>query len=132
VQFALPLHYYLFRHDKRDERFAWRMFSPTRIERCGTQFFLGDSDRPIRASKYFHNAWVGLAQRGRQQVVESMAQRLCKDHPGQAVRVRIQCEQSPHSARGRRDLYDPARRDSDERIELVSAGAFDFCTTGSL
>jgi hypothetical protein len=129
----IPVHYYACNADKRDERFAWRMFSPTRVEKCSAQFYVGDAPRAIRTSQHFHNAWVGVAQRGRRQVIEAMAQALCERNPDTAVRVRVQCEQSPNAAfQNRALLYDPNQDESSEKIELVSRGLFDFCVTGSL
>lgn len=128
-----PLYYYLASDDKRDERFAWRMFSPVRVEKCGTQIFVGDQERPTQLGASFHNAWVGVAQRGRKQVIRAMAQRLCDDNPGQAVRVRVLCEEKPQAAAAKPVmLYDPRRAESDDDIEVVSRGLFDFCATGSL
>lgn len=128
-----PLHYYLYNTDKRDERFAWRMFSPVRVESCGTQFFVGVDPKPIKTSSKFHNAWAGIAQRGWQQAISVMTQRLCDDNPETPVRVRILCEQFPQStADNRQLLYDPKRTESDERVQLVARGLFNFCETGSL
>ncbi len=126
-----PLHYYTVNSDKRDERFAWRMFSPIRSETCATQFFVDGT--PIKASKKFHNAWVGIAARGRKQVVRAMAQHLC-DAPGDAeITVRILCEKKPKvSANHRALLFDKNRSQSDEDIELVASGVFNFCDTGAL
>ena len=133
AQLLLPMHYYACNSDKRDERFAWRMFSPTRIEKCSAQFFLGDVEQAIRTTAFFHSAWIGIAQRGRQSVISAMAQRLCDDNPNMAVRVRVQCEQAPGVARtDKRLLYDPSRTESDDQIEMVSRGVFDFCTIGAL
>lgn len=129
----LPMHYYACNGDKRDERFAWRMFSPTRVEKCSAQFFVGDAPRAIRSSAEFHNAWVGIAHRGRQQVIKAMAKALCERNPDTTVRVRVQCEQSPGAASVNRALlYDPEQDESNEEIELVARGLFNFCLTEEL
>lgn len=131
VLIALPLHYYTLNRDKRDERFAWRMFSPVRSEICSTQFFI--ENRPVNAGRHFHTAWVGIAQRGRKQVISSMAQRLCLENPGKSVRVRVQCEQEPGStAHNRRILSDSKRTEDDKFVEVVSIGSFDLCEIGAL
>jgi hypothetical protein len=133
AQIVFPLHYYACNSDMRDERFAWRMFSSTRVEKCSAQFFVGDSPRAIRASSEFHNAWVGIAHRGRQQVIRGMAHALCEKNPDTSVRVRVQCEQAPGAAaRNKSLLYDPNQDESTEQVELVSRGLFDFCVTGDL
>jgi len=90
VQILLPLHYYAVRRDRHDERFAWRMFSPMRMIRCEPRVVLGD--KPFSLASEFHEAWVELAQRGRFVVVEAMAARLCREHPGTPVRVSLSCK----------------------------------------
>ena len=49
VQLALPLHYYLLRDDHHDERFAWRMFSSTRMLTCTVE--LRVDDQPVTSFK---------------------------------------------------------------------------------
>lgn len=128
-----PMHYYTCNSDKRDERFAWRMFSPTRVEKCSAQFFVGEAPRAIRASTQFHNAWVGVAQRGRKQVLRAMAAALCERNPDKGVRVRVLCERRPGAAASNKALlYNPNLSESNEDVEVVSRGLFDFCVTESL
>ncbi|MEM9492081.1 MAG: hypothetical protein AAGC55_23240 [Myxococcota bacterium] len=91
VQLAVPLSYYTCRSDENDERFAWRMFSSIRMKRCQPIFRLGDERTPVRLGSTFHEAWITLARRGRQQVIVAMAEELCKRHPDQPVRVEVQC-----------------------------------------
>jgi hypothetical protein len=128
-----PMHYYACNGDKRDERFAWRMFSPTRVEQCSAQFFVGEAPRAIRASTEFHNAWVGVAQRGRKQVLKAMAATLCERNPDKGVRIRVLCEQYPGAAASNKGLlYDPNLSESNKEIEVVSRGLFNYCVTESL
>lgn len=129
LQLILPLSYYL-GGDKRDERFAWRMFSPVRNQRCSVQFLNGDSSRPLKLSDKFHTAWIGLAQRGRRQVIEAMATHLCQTLGGE-IRVHVACERRARSGHRRR-LADRSRTESDENVEVIAAGLFDFCETGAL
>ena len=90
IQLALPLHYYLSpRRDPHDERFAWRMFSPIRMARCEPRFYRDDA--PIDLASQFHEAWLGLASRGRFDVIEAMAASLCERHRGAAIRVTLDC-----------------------------------------
>ena len=91
VQVALPLQYYLAREDEFDERFAWRMFSAERMAQCRPQFRVGDSPRPVPLGATFHEAWVTIAERGRQDVLDAMGRRLCADHAGQPVRLEMTC-----------------------------------------
>ena len=106
LQLLLPLHYYLLRRDEHDERFAWRMFSSTRSLACDVE--LRVDDRPIELGREFHDAWIAIAQRGRRAVVEAMAARLCKQHPGSTVTAFLTCK--------------PVRG------EPYSVGGFDLCT----
>lgn len=133
VLLAAPLYYYLVNSDHRDERFAWRMFSPIRSEKCSAQFLLGPEHQALKASDTFHSAWIGLAQRGRQQIIEAMGTRLCEKFPKQELRIRVLCEQFPGSSSAKANLlYDRTRSSSDDDIELVAHGLFNFCETGAL
>ncbi|HEU0033135.1 MAG TPA: hypothetical protein VFQ53_21025 [Kofleriaceae bacterium] len=90
VQLVLPLRYYLAHRDPHDERFAWRMFSPMRMATCTPAFEI--DHKPVALGNEFHEAWIELARRGRFAVVEAMARRLCSDHPGAEVTVKLSCK----------------------------------------
>jgi hypothetical protein len=101
IQLLLPLHYYLLRRDPHDERFAWRMFSPTRMARCSLSLTV--NREPVAVDTRFHEAWIGLAERGRLAVVEAMATKLCEDHPGARVTASLDCtyvDRAPHRYAG--------------------------------
>ena len=68
------------------------MFSAERMATCRPQFRVGDGARPVSLGATFHEAWVTIAQRGRQDVLDAMAQRLCADNPGQAVKLELTCQ----------------------------------------
>lgn len=89
VQLLLPLHYYLARLDRHDERFAWRMFSPTRMVTCTLEMTV--DEQPVTLGREFHEAWLETARRGRRVVIEAMGARLCRKHPGAAVVARLEC-----------------------------------------
>lgn len=88
-QLLIPLHYYTVRTDPHDERFAWRMFSPMRMARCQSQFTV--DRQPVVLGSNFHEAWLEMVDRGRMYVIEQMAHELCRDNPGKAVEVTLQC-----------------------------------------
>jgi hypothetical protein len=94
VQLLAPLHYYTAREDKHDERFAWRMFSPMRMMQCdptpGHTMFTVDG-APVEMLRTFHEAWNEIARRGRIVVLEAMAAKLCREHPGADVRLDLTC-----------------------------------------
>ena len=113
VQLVLPLTYYVAREDRFDERFAWRMFSAERMAQCRPQFRVGDEPRPVSLGATFHEAWVTIAQRGRQDVVDAMARRLCADNPGKPVKLEMTCQLV-----------------SGERVQK-SAGLWDLCHRGA-
>ncbi len=89
LQLVLPLHYYIGRDDKHDERWAWRMFSPMRMARCRSAIAI--DGRPANLGASFHEAWIEVAERGRLSVVERMARKLCGDNPGKPVEVTLDC-----------------------------------------
>ena len=89
VQLLLPLHYYLGRLDSNDERFAWRMFSPTRMVKCEVSMTV--DGQPVPMTREFHQAWIEVAQRGRFVVIEEMAASLCAKNPGKRVDVTLDC-----------------------------------------
>jgi hypothetical protein len=104
IQLALPLHYYLARKDRHDERFAWRMFSPMRSVVCSDPDDVGivpaSGRRPPRFTVdgvvvplggEFHEAWIETAKRGRYVVIEKMAARLCTRNPGKVVKLSMTC-----------------------------------------
>ncbi|MCB9560496.1 MAG: hypothetical protein H6708_08800 [Kofleriaceae bacterium] len=106
LQALAPLDYYCVRRDKHDERFAWRMFSPTRMLTCQPTFTV--DDQPVDLAGTFHEAWIQIARRGRLVVLEAMGQRLCKLNPGKRVVVDLRC------------------RTVDGRVE--QRGGFDLCS----
>lgn len=112
VQIALPLTYYYARRDKYDERFAWRMFSAERMAVCAPSFQVGG--RPVRLGSEFHEAWINIARRGRRDVVEAMAARLCSENPGQPVTLEMTCKTVA------------------KKVETPSAGVWDLCQQGHL
>lgn len=110
LQVALPMHYYLVRRDDHDERFAWRMFSSVRMVTCTLELKVGDN--LVALNREFHDGWLALAQRGRRNVVEAMAQRMCQRNPGLPVTANLTCQ--------------PLRGAS------YSIGGFDLCTIPTL
>ena len=107
-QTLVPLSYYL-GGDRSDERFAWRMFSAERMARCRPVFRVGEDGAPVRLGATFHEGWVEMANRGRRDVLQGMADRLCRDNPGQAVLLELTCEEI------------------DKTTRQLSAGNWDLC-----
>jgi hypothetical protein len=89
LQLALPLHYYVLRDDVHDERWAWRMFSPMRMTKCRSTWTV--DRQPVALGSQFHEAWLEMVERGRLVVIQEMAHRLCRKHPGKPVEVTLQC-----------------------------------------
>lgn len=91
---AVPLRYYL-GDDPFDERFAWRMFSPTRMVSCEVRLY--DAARqPIDLSQQLHVAWINLLKRARLSVLDQVALKLCADQRAQgqeepALYAHIRC-----------------------------------------
>ncbi len=78
LQLGLPLSYYL-GHDRYDERFAWRMFSPQRMVRC--QVSVRDSGT-VSVSSEVAAPWVSWMRRGHLRVVYAYAERRCAEQGG--------------------------------------------------
>ena len=93
VQALLPAHYYLSGHDPYDERFAWRMFSPIRMLKCGSEFKVGPTQTTVNLEQQFHVAWITLTRRGRHEVTEAMGRRICLLNPGEEVRLHYVCKE---------------------------------------
>jgi hypothetical protein len=103
-QLVIPLHYYVLRKDRHDERFAWRMFSPMRMTKCKAAFVV--DGQPVNIGSEFHEAWGEMVERGRAAVIEEMAHRLCAKRPGKPVMVTLQCTyfDRPDASYGPADL----------------------------
>lgn len=91
LQGLIPLHYYTGLSHPYDERFAWRMFSETRLVKCQVQFKADGVEIPLKRS--FHSAWITLLKRGRPSVVEGVQDRVCATHAGQDVTLLYRCRQ---------------------------------------
>jgi hypothetical protein len=124
IQLLLPLHYYTVRMDGNDERWAWRMFSPTRMVTCEVTMTV--DGQPLPLSREFHQAWTEVAQRGRRVVVETMGAHLCRKHPDKAVVARLACKPitSRHSVG---PVPDGMSRASWLRGREYFMGGFDLC-----
>lgn len=113
-QVALPLRYYL-GDDRRDERFAWRIFSALAIPpfQCDVRVRELTADEPagrdVDLSRTLHDAWIASLRHGQDAVVDRFLEarcrssarveavefsRLCRrdDHrPAPSMRVRLDC-----------------------------------------
>lgn len=91
-QLAVPLTYYV-RADPYDERFAWRMFSGTRLQTCETRAYLVDNDHEVRIDlqKTIHAAWITMMKRNRPSVMRAFVQRQCHVRETGRVRLEVHC-----------------------------------------
>ncbi len=80
LQLALPLTYYLGAGDPYDERFAWRMFSPTRMTKCRVALFVGGPTQRRNAlmGTELHAMWRGWLIRGRSSVADAYLEERCR------------------------------------------------------
>ena len=113
LQVLLAVGYYVWRTDRLDERFAWRMFSVQRLTRCQVAFRVGDPPVPVSVYQEFHENWITIAGRGRREVIEAMAAHLCRKNRGEPVTVVLRCKTL-------------------EEVRKISSGSFDLCKTGVL
>ena len=92
VQIWLPLSYYV-GDNHFDERFAWRMFSPTRMAQCKVTVTDHSDGQPknIRLSKHLHIVWINLLKRARPAVIDAVASKLCGEarEVGRSPDIRI-------------------------------------------
>jgi hypothetical protein len=79
AQLAIPSSYYLWRSDREDERFAWRMFSSLRFRRCRVEVseLVRGHVRQVQLSRALHASWIGTLRRGRERVIERFLQSRC-------------------------------------------------------
>ena len=90
AQLLLPTSYYLGWREPYDERFAWRMFSPTRMVKCQVTLYQG-SPRTTRndlLTKDLHQSWLGWLRRGRLTIAERALEHRC-------VRARAEGDDEP-------------------------------------
>ena len=92
IQLVVPLTYYI-REDPYDERFAWRMFSGIRVQRCETRAFETSEgvERELALGQLVHVAWVTHLRRNRRDVVEGLLSRRCREREVTHARVANTC-----------------------------------------
>jgi hypothetical protein len=85
VQVALPLAYYAGLRAPSDERFAWRMFSAVRLDRCKATVTVEGAapaaPRALPLDRVLQHGWVNQLERGQPRVVEGALARACVE-PG--------------------------------------------------
>lgn len=79
-QLLMPLSYYA-SDNRYDERFAWRMFSEIRSHQCRPQMFAHSETgvRPVALPSEFHQVWINLLGRQRDEVIEAAMLRICEN-----------------------------------------------------
>ncbi len=103
LQIAIPASYYLGQR-RDDERFAWRMFSAVRVQKCRVGAFekqRGDSsDRPIELRAVLHSAWIHGLERGRTRVIERFLATRCHNPEISEVELLRRCADAARSDHG--------------------------------
>lgn len=93
-QLALPISYYL-RHDVEDERFAWRMFSAVRLQRCEAYAFDHNAVgqwRRVDLRTHLHPAWRSLIAKSRATVTEAFLRHRCRLTDAHQTKVETFCK----------------------------------------
>ncbi len=94
VQLAIPASYYL-RGERDDERFAWRMFSAVRVQKCRVRAFAipteGKKQR-LDLEALLHSAWVRSLERGRARVIERFLSEQCARTLAERAELVRSCE----------------------------------------
>lgn len=111
LQIATPASYYLgdqaamATHTTYDERFAWRMFSGKRAERCGVQVTEhvrgpdGPRSRTLRLSTVIHKAWENALTRWRPDVIDAFLDLRCAEPEVARVHLSRRCRTAAGQAR---------------------------------
>jgi hypothetical protein len=87
------------------------MFSPMRMTTCAVTVTV--DQQPVNLGAEFHEAWIGMAARGRFVVAEAMAARLCEKNEGKSVVMTLDCKYI-------------------DRAERAHFGGHDMCTRPEL
>jgi hypothetical protein len=97
VQVAAPIGYYLGWRSPADERFAWRMFSAVRLDRCEatvTQTIRDGAStraRPLPLQQALQRGWLVQLTRGQPRVVDRVLARACQDEGAIAATLVRRC-----------------------------------------
>jgi hypothetical protein len=97
AQLALPLGYYLGLRPPADERFAWRMFSAVRLDRCDATLTetvrdgSSRSSRPFPLERALQLGWRVQLGRGQPRVVDAALARACEDEGAVAATLVRRC-----------------------------------------
>jgi len=84
VQFGAPMSYYLTSR-QYDERFAWRMFSPTRMIRCQArvQEWTDEGAVEVDLKREIAAPWLSWMKRGHAHILRGVGEHLCEERgPG--------------------------------------------------
>jgi hypothetical protein len=102
VAIGTPAAYYV-QGDSYDERFAWRMFSGKRAERCAVQVIetretSGKRTRSaLRLTRIIHKAWESGLKRLRPDIMEAFFVRRCKEPDVREVKLIRRCKRADGS-----------------------------------
>ena len=94
AQLLIPLTYYTMRDNPYDERFAWRMFSATRLYQCNVEFREGraNATRPVRLGGVVHQAWINHLRRNRAEVAAALLLRRCEEPTVEEASITTICQ----------------------------------------
>ena len=110
VSIATPASYYA-RGDTYDERFAWRMFSGKRAERCSVQVLetrrsAGRSQRTVLPlTRIIHKAWESGLKRLRPDIVNHFFDNRCEDPAVEALDLVRRCRHADGRAKPNDELH---------------------------
>jgi len=102
VAIGAPASYYL-QDDSYDERFAWRMFSGKRAERCAVQVVETREveGRTTRAAlpltRIIHKAWESGLKRLRPDIMQAFFVRRCREPAVRELRLLRRCKRADGS-----------------------------------
>jgi hypothetical protein len=107
LQVAIPASYYFVREDRDDERFAWRMFSATRVKKCDIELREQQAGAwsEVDLTPRLHASWRNSLKRGRKRVTEHLLEMRCAEPGREAAELVRRCKNThgekltPHRTR---------------------------------
>ncbi len=112
----MPLGYYLGWRSPADERFAWRMFSAVRLDRCEAAVTETVRDgastaaRPLPLRETLQRGWLVQLTRGQPRVVDRILARACDDEGVLAATLIRRCRATDGTEAPPEELTRPCPR----------------------
>ena len=110
VSIGGPASYYL-RGESYDERFAWRMFSGKRAERCAVKVIEtaevagATQRRALPLTRIIHKAWESGLKRLRPDIMEALFDKRCEDPSVRSLQLIRRCRRADGSPKPNDEVH---------------------------